>query len=264
MTDTPIDDAITSGRLRMDPRIRERRVAVRRDEGRRRLRVLIAAAGVVGAIGFTYGITRSPLLDVDEVRVRGAAMTTVDDLRQAGGLADHPQLADVDPVAVARAVEALPWVQEAQVVRHWPGDVEITIVERTPVAAVPAAEGGWSLVDRTGRVLALQPEAPEGLVQLAGAAAPSPGKQVTGPVRASLAVLDALPPSLSDRVNGLTLAEDGTLAVHARDLPIVRFGPPTQVRPKLVALATLVARTDLRGVDAIDVRVPTAPVLTRT
>lgn len=265
MTDAPIDgDAITTGRLRMDPRIRERRVAVRRDEGRRRLRMLAAAAGVVGAIAAAYGITRSPILDVDEVRVRGAAMTSLADLRRAGGLEDRPQLADVDPRAVARAVEALPWVHEARVVRHWPGDVEITLVERTPVATVPSRDGGWCLVDGSGRVLAVEIEAPAGLVQVAGAAAPAPGEQVGDAVRASLAVLDALPPSLSDRVNGITLADDGTLAVHARDLPIVRFGPPTQVRPKLVALATLVARTDLRGVEAIDVRVPTAPVLTRT
>ncbi len=51
--------------------------------------------------------------------------------------------------------------------------------------------------------------------------------------------------------------------VHAVDLPIIHFGPPTQVRPKLVALTTLIARANLKGVKAIDVRVPTAPVLSR-
>lgn len=266
MTDAPVDaEAVAAGgRLRMDPRIRERRVAVRRDEGRRRLRVVLATTGAVGALCLAYGITRSPLLDLDEVRVVGAVNTDVDELRRAGGLDGRPQLADVDPVAVATRVERLAWVQEAHVVRHWPGDVEIAIVERTPVAAVPAAAGGWALVDRTGRVLQTGAEAPAGMVQVAGPPAPAPGASVDDDVRASLAVLDALPPSLSARVNGLTLGDDGTLALHAVDLPIIRFGPPTQVRPKLVALATLVARTNLRGVDAIDVRVPTAPVLTRT
>lgn len=266
MTDAPVDAEPlgAGGRLRMDPRIRERRVAVRRDEGRRRLRVLIAAAGVVGAVGVAYGVTRSPLLDVDEVRVQGAVRTSADELRRAGGLDGQPQLADVDPVEVAVAVERLPWVQEADVVRHWPGDVEVRLVERTAVATIPAAAGGWSLLDRTGRVLAVDAAAPAGLVQVAGPPSAGPGEQVGDEVRASLQVLDAMPPSLSARVNGLTLAEDGTLELHATDMPVVRFGPPTQVRQKLVALATLVARTNLRGVAAIDVRVPTAPVLTRT
>jgi hypothetical protein len=47
-------------------------------------------------------------------------------------------------------------------------------------------------------------------------------------------------------------------------VPTVKFGRAEQVRAKLVALSTLVARTDLKGVRAIDVRVPTAPVLTRS
>lgn len=264
MSDAPIDDVAAGGRLRMDPRIRERRVAVRRDEGRRRLRALLATSGAVVLVGLAVGVTRSPLLDVDEVRVAGAAHTTHDEIVRAGGLAGQPQLADVEPADVADRLARLPWVEEAEVVRHWPGDVAITVVERTAVATMPAEAGGWSLVDRTGRVLEIVPEAPAGLVQVAAPPAPAPGQEVAEVARDSLAVLDALPPSLSDKVNGVTVHDDATLDLHAVGLPVIRFGPPTQIRPKLVALATLVARTDLRGVDAIDVRVPTAPVLTRT
>ena len=266
MSDAPIDGGVSLGtgpRLGMDPRIRERRVAIRRDEGRRRLHLLLGAGAVLAAIAASWGVTRSPLLDVDSVRVRGAATTSLDDIRRASGLDAKPQLADVDPDVVAARVERLPWVQEAQVERHWPGTVEVTLLERTPLAAVPSAAGGWALVDRTGRVLGAAPEPPPGMVQVAAAPAPPPGEEVGAHVRSSLSVLEILPPLLSDRVNGLTVADDGTLDVHAVDLPVIHFGPPTQVRPKLVALATLVARANLQGVKAIDVRVPTAPVLTR-
>ena len=37
-----------------------------------------------------------------------------------------------------------------------------------------------------------------------------------------------------------------------------------QIEPKLVALATLVTKAELARVRIIDVRVPTAPVLTRS
>jgi cell division protein FtsQ len=264
VSDAPVEELAAGGRLRMDPRIRERRVAVRRDEGRRRLRIVLAATAVAGVVAIAFGVTRSPLLDVDEVRVVGAVHTSHDDILRAGGLAGQPQLADVEPAEVAERLAALPWVEEARVVRHWPGDVAVTVVERTAVATLPAAAGGWALVDRTGRVLETVPEPPAGLVQVAARPAPGPGHEVVEAARDSLAVLDALPPSLSDKVNGVTVHDDGTLDVHAVGLPVIHFGPPTQIRPKLVALATLVARTNLRGVDAIDVRVPTAPVLTRT
>jgi len=46
-------------------------------------------------------------------------------------------------------------------------------------------------------------------------------------------------------------------------VPTVQFGPAAQVRAKLVALSTLLTRANLKGVRAIDVRAPTAPVLTR-
>jgi cell division protein FtsQ len=256
-------DAPTSPRLRMDPRIRERRVMVARDAGRRRLRMLLAAGAVAAALGGAYGITRTPMLDVDEVRVLGATQTPAAEIVRAGHLDHHPQLADVKPELVVADVERLPWVQEARVVRHWPKTVEVTVVERSPVATLPAAGGGWALVDGTGRVLSVTPEATPGLVQVAASPAPGPGAAVPTTTVGGLAVLDALPPSLSERVNGLTIAEDGAMDVHAVGLPVIHFGPPTAVRAKLVALTTLVARTNLKGVSAIDVRVPTAPVLTR-
>lgn len=259
MTDAPVGET----RLRMDPRIRERRVAVRRDEGRRRLRLLLAAGGVVLAIAIAYLVTRSPLLDVDRVDLRGAVNTTAADVERAAGLTGKPQLADLEPAVAVSKLERLPWVQEATVVRHWPGTVQVDLVERVPAATVPAAAGGWAVVDREGRVLATSAEPPPGLAQLAAPPAPTPGGEVTPDVQGALRVLDALPPSLSERVNGLTVNADGTIDVHAAGLPLIRFGPATQVRPKLVALATLVARTDLRGVESVDVRVPTAPVLTR-
>jgi cell division protein FtsQ len=263
VSETTTTSTTSPPRLRMDPRIRERRVAVQRDAGRRRLRLVIAGASVAGALGVAYGLTRSPVFDVDEVRVLGAARTTAAQIEKAGGLAGGPQLADVKPAVVAARLARLPWVQEAKVVRHWPGTVEVTLLERTPLATLPATAGGWALVDDTGRVLETMPEPAPGMVQVNAAPAPAPGEHVAAETLGALGVLDALPPSLSERVNGLTVAEDGVIDVHAVGLPTIHFGPPTAVRPKLVALTTLVARTNLKGVKAIDVRVPTAPVLTR-
>ncbi|MBW3555606.1 MAG: FtsQ-type POTRA domain-containing protein, partial [Actinobacteria bacterium] len=245
------------------PRIRERRVAVRRDAGRRRLKILIAGSSAAAAVGLAYGATRSPLLDVDTVRVEGAVRTDPDQARRAG-LLDRRQLADIDPARAAARIEALPWVQRATVVRHWPGTVQVSLLERTPVAAVPAPAQRWALVDVTGRVLAHEPAPPVDMPTVDTTdPVPAPGERVTEPTRAAVAVLDRLPPALHGRVIGVRLGTDRELEVTLAGGPPVRFGPVRQVQPKLVALATLLDRTELRGVTAIDVRVPTAPVLTR-
>lgn len=248
----------------MNPRIRERRLAVRRDAGRRRLRIVLATAGALAAVGGAYGVTRSPLLDVDTVRVQGATMTDPVATRRAGMLDRRRQLADIDPAATAVLIERLPWVEKATVTRHWPGTVEVSLLERTAVVAVPAPQRRWALVDLTGRVLAHQDQPPPGMATIeAPAPAPAPGQRVAAPTRAAVAVVNRLPASLQGRVSSVRLGADHELEVLLAEGPSVRFGPPQQVQPKLVALATLVSRTDLRRVVAIDVRVPTAPVLTR-
>lgn len=247
----------------LHPRIRERRLAVRRDAGRRRLKIVIVGSSAAAAIGLAYGVTRSPLLDVDTVRVEGAVRTDPAEARKAA-LLDHRQLADVDPAQTAARIEALPWVQRATVVRHWPGTVQVSLLERTPVAAVPAPAQRWALVDVTGRVLAHEPVAPADMPTIdTTEPAPGPGQRVAGATRAAVAVVDQLPPTLHGRVAGVRLGPDRELEVLLAGGPPVRFGPARQVHPKLVALATLVNRADLRNVAVIDVRVPTAPVLTR-
>jgi cell division protein FtsQ len=249
----------------MDPRIRERRVAVQRDQGRRRLRLLIAGASVLGVVAAVYATARSPLLDVDTIRVRGADNTLPAAVARAGGLHRHPQLVDIDPPVVARRIEELPWIQRATVVRRWPGTVEVSVLERSPLAAMPAEGGGWAMVDATGRVLEQAGEAPAGMPTVtAPAGAPEPGREVSTSTRGALVVLESMPGSLSARITSVAVDDGGELQLHLDGAPPVRFGPVTSVRSKLVAVATLLSRTNLKGVTGIDVRVPTAPVLTRT
>ncbi|MEA3078322.1 MAG: cell division protein FtsQ [Actinomycetota bacterium] len=257
-------DLVDVATPRMDPRIRERRVAVKRDEGRRRLRLLMAGVGALAVGAVVYAVLRSPLLDVDTIRVRGAANTTPAEVATAGGLDRHPQLVDLDSAKVATRIESLPWVQRATVARRWPGTVEVTLLERTPLAAVPG-DGGWAMVDATGRVLEVAAEAPAGMPTITTpVAAPPPGSRVSTSTRGGLLVLQSLPGSLTTRILGIDVDDQGGLQLRLDGAPTVRFGPPTSVRPKLVAVATLLSRTNLRGVTSVDVRVPTAPVLTRT
>jgi cell division protein FtsQ len=169
---------------------------------------------------------------------------------------------DVDPNDAARAIEALPWVAEARVVRHWPSTVEVTLLERSAVAVVPAGENGWVLVDSTGRILSEERDPPAELVKLHAEVSPGPPGSVVDPAsRGALGVFDALPAALNGRVTAMATAGDAvTLTIDGR--VAVSFGPPSGVHEKLIALETLLTRVDIKAVKTIDVRVPTAPVIT--
>lgn len=249
----------------MDPRFRERRVEVRREEGRRRLRVLvgITATVLVGTGG--WAATGSPLLDLDRVVVEGAVHTDPTEARFASGLRRGQRLIDVDEGAARRAVEALPWVERAVVDRRWPGEVRIRLVEREAVAVISAEGGGAALVDGRGRVLAHVDRPPPGLAVLTGLPPAGPPGTVLAPDGvAALSVAMALPEELRARITGVAPAGDrGEVEMVLSPGGRVRLGPPVDLDRKFDAIRAVLAQVDVANLAVLDVRRPDSPVLTR-
>ena len=160
----------TTTNARIDPRMRARRVEVLRSAGRRRLNRIVAGLVVVVLAAAGYGLTRSPLLDVDAIEVAGSARTPHVVVAAASGLELGSQMSDADLGLAADGVEALPWVETASITRRWPSTITIEVTEREPVVAVRAISGQWLLADRHGRVVHETARTPEGLVLVDGVA----------------------------------------------------------------------------------------------
>lgn len=265
MADTPAPAPRPAPGVVIDPRIRRRRIEVKREEGRRRLRVLVATLAVTATMAAGVGVTRSPLLDVDYVDVRGAASTPRSDLLEATGLAGHPLMVEVDSRRAERGAEALPWVLSARVRKDWPKTVRVDVVERRPVAVIPAGTGRWALADARGRVLAVGAAKPAGLPVIGNVVPPRRPGQMVGPrARAALAVIAAVPRPLRFRVADVATVAGGEVEVHL--LPpgaVARLGRPEDLEAKFLALTTVLDHVDHNRLAVVDVRVPAAPVLTR-
>ncbi len=273
----PLADATGPATPRwIDPRIRERRVAVTRAEGRRRLRILLTAVCIASAIGIAWLVVQSPLLAVDTVNVRGTTQESQAEVRAAADVHTGSALLFVDTGAVARRVEALPWVASAKVDRSLPNDLTITVVERAPVAwarqAVPKGSprgtlGAIVIVDRSGRVLSTAAAPPPGFPELLGVRR-VPGRGGTIEPPAPAAALAQLPDALRAQTASLTLHDDQAVlklaAVSGGAIPAageVRLGDLEDVGAKgAAALAVLdQLAADGQKVHYIDVRVPGAP-----
>ncbi|HEX5614162.1 MAG TPA: FtsQ-type POTRA domain-containing protein [Acidimicrobiia bacterium] len=243
----------------IDPRIRARRVAVVRAQGRRRLRILIVVAAVVVTSGIAYLVVESPLLDVDAVEVAGVAHLTPDAVVTAAAVPDGAALARLDTAAVAERVEALPWVASASVHRDFPGTVRIEVIERTPRAFVRADDGTVVLIGADGTVLGSAPSAPEGALEVLGLRrTPSAGSLLSPPGAAH--ALDALPDALAARVGTILLGEPGAVALGLRDGGAIRLGSLDDLVAKGAAAAAVLERLPAdAALDYIDVRVPSAP-----
>jgi cell division protein FtsQ len=261
----------------IDPRIASRRDAVRHDEGRRRARRIAVVAGTVVTVAAAAGMTRTPALDLDAVEVVGATRTPTEVVLATvadAGVVRGTAMTDLDVAVAEDALAELPWVLDASVRRVWPGTVRIDVRERVAAAAVTTADGvvlvaadGTVLDDLVVDDIALDDSALVAVTEVPDP--PAPGGVVGEATRPLLAVAAALPTTLRPMVAAVAPGAAGgvdlVLAASAGvpDGVRVALGAAADPGAAFVAVATVLDQVDLTCLASIDVRVPSAPVLTR-
>jgi cell division protein FtsQ len=245
-------------RVHVDPRIRERRIAVQRALGRRRLRILIVCSTAIVTLGLAFLVVHSPLLDVDRVQVVGTHELTAANVRGAARVHVHSPLMFLDTGAVARRVETLPWVERVSVRRDFPGTVRIVVTEYTPTAYVRVGNS-VVLIAANGRAIARVSRAPAGIVEVRGLrAAPAAGELLSPPEAAN--IVPRLPVALAQQVRAVDVSDAGIALVVARG-GVIRFGNADDLDAKgAAALAVLTQHGDT-PFSYIDVSTPSTPVL---
>jgi cell division protein FtsQ len=250
----------------VDPRMRSRRIGVRREAGRRRLRRATLVLAIVAAAVGSLAAARSPVLDVDQVTVSGAQRTDAAAVIRAAGIERGDPMIGVDAGAAADRVERLPWVGRVRVVRAWPATVKIEVHERAPAAVIQVTEARVALVDEGGRVLAIEPSGSEaqpadgGPVTLTGVdGRVAEGERLPLDARAALAVALAA----RERLPGVVASVSTELDAALVEGGTVRFGSADRIDDKLTAVETVLDQVDTGCLDTLDVRVPGSPALTR-
>lgn len=226
-----------------------------RARGRRRLLAILLAVAVLLAVA--YGVTRSPLLAIDTLRVRGTSHLTPQQVLDAAGVHDGDAIVWIDTGAAVAGIESLPYVRDASLARELPHTVRITVHERVPSAWVDGP-AGKVLVDRTGRVLETVDAPPPGIPQLLGASSiPPPGGTIDAQGAARVAgALNSLAAAATSTVEHT----DRGIVLHLVAGTEIRMGEATQIKTKLAAALAVLGALDGQPVSYVDVSVPTNPV----
>jgi len=222
----------------VEPRVAQRRKSVSEDRARHRLRRILIVIAVValGAVGLW--LIRSPMLSVSTITVTGAERSNPSQIIQDMGVAVGVPTIDIDAGAISAAVEAEPWVAEADVSVQWPGTVTVDVTEHVPVA--PARAGsGWVMLSREKTVLEDVGGPIEGLflVDIDVADVPIGGAVDDPMVAGALAFGSALRPDLGR--DAVISVEDGGLAAAVGGY-VVRLGRPIDLEAKALVLASLI------------------------
>ena len=237
--DAPLPGA--ARRPPVDPRIRARRIAVAREQGRRRLRVVLVLLSVIVIAGSGWLIVQSPFLDVDHIVVTGVPEARVAAVVAASGVHRHDALLLVSSGKVARRVEQVPGVGLVHVSRDFPGTVRISVRELGVALWTRVPAGGVALVGHDGRVLRYAAAPPPGVAELRGVTrVPAPGGRV---VRADVVdVMAQLPAALLDRVGAMSAVTTDDVRLYLIVGGEVRLGDLSSLHDKGAAAEAVIER----------------------
>ncbi len=261
-------DTITESRssVTMEPRIRDRRVEVRRAIGRKRLRMLIAGAAVMLVGVAVLAIVGSSLFGVraDQVEVIGAVYT---DREALGEIIDdvvgRPTLT-LDTERIEQQLRTIAWVEQARVRASFPHRLTIDIRERVPLATFSGSDGLFRVIDRHGRVLDVIRGEPVAylLLEIPEVDNLAQGQFTTRGPAAAAELVQALTPGIRQRVQAMEVAQDGSELVvvmapweGSADTAAVRvhFGSTSDLLVKLVRLEAVLETAAQRNATEIDV-----------
>jgi cell division protein FtsQ len=242
----------------IEPRMRERRVQVRRAQSRKRLK-WIAGGFVLVLVGIgALALLGSSMFAVREenVAVVGAVYTDRADLQVViDDLVGTPTLL-VDTQTAEDDLEQIAWVDEAKVTVSFPHSVSIELRERQAMATYQGPDARFRVLDREGRVLDVIEKYPIAYVLITGpdpvdleegqfapkgyVAAAELAKNLTGSVRGQV-------------VNIEVTANGSSLTMWLTDGSDVRFGEARDLFTKLVRLETRLVLEPEREPGPIDV-----------
>jgi cell division protein FtsQ len=239
----------------IEPRMRERRLAVKRARGRKRLMWVGVACGVVLVLVAALAIVGSGWFAVeeDQVTVTGNVYTDPAALQAViDDLVGTPVLR-VDTEAAEDQLRSIAWVEDARVHVAFPHSATIEIREREALTTYQGPDGRFRVLDRQGRVLDVLDMYPLAYVLISGPDSVDLdiGEFAPQGYAAASELAKSLTVSVRGRVDHLSVIADGSdLTLVMNNGMQVRFGEARELITKLVRLETVLAEMRREAIEA--------------
>ena len=249
--------------VEINPRIQERRIEIIRAKGKRRLRILLTVVVSVLLSLAAVLISKSSLLDVDEVVVVGADSELEELIVAIANIPKSKPLLEVDTQSIMERIKRIPNVKGAKVSRSFGGKVTISVTLRKP-SVLLSNLGEWFLVDLDGRVLERVSELPPNLeypIVEGNFDDLKVGEWVPEQALYAIELAANLPSVLLADISFVSTNEGIELMLFGEGK--ILFGDNEALESKILAASTILEQVDLAELIHIDVRTPDKPVLCR-
>ena len=235
-------------------RFRQRRIAIRRAAGRRRLRWFSVVGIAVAVVLVVLLLLTSPILSIRNVQVEGNVYADPTVLGEVISDLKGEPILTADLHGAELRLEAIPWVREVSLSSHLPSRVLIQIVEREPIGFYRAVDGFNRVIDRDGRVLDVIEGDPLDYVPIRGTGPNlSAGDSVGQPFLGAAQLVNALPSDLRARLVSMAVSAEGEVSMTLTDEVEVLFGRPDDFQTKLVGVVNEIKKQGSSKYAIIDV-----------
>lgn len=224
----------------------------------------------------TYGgfrLANSSWFDLQFVEVQGQDRLDQESILEATGLFAGQNLLHIRTNEVAEKVETLAYVKDARVRRRFPNRVDVSIIERAPVAMVMIENERW-LIDGEGALLEnigkIETEQTQWPVIIAGpfVEAPKLGALTKDEgLLAALTFLRQVDPYFMENILRIEAESVAEMKLIHRDGLKVFIGPPENLPQKLQFYEEILIKNavtcNARTLEYVDLRYDTQPIIKR-
>lgn len=246
--------ASASDKAAMEPRMRARRIAVRRAAGRRRLKITVVVAVVLLLLVAGFGVMASSAFRVKTIATEGVQYANPDQLKSIIDDVRGTPMLLVDERAIRQQLESIAWVESARVFTDFPSTVVFDIRERQPLAFYIGGDGAIRVIDRESRVLDVITGMPIDYAHITSVGPDvGAGQFAGGPYADAAQYVVALPAEIRARLTSMSVdPATGDITMVLDERVTVRLGDGSDKQAKLVRLLQRV-RDGLDGIVGIDV-----------
>ncbi len=256
----PVAESEEQGRISIvdkdepDARFEARIRGQKRRERIKKQRWIVAAGSGVGIAFVVIIILASPILKIQNVEFEGKIYTSDSKADQVTKILRSQTIFSVESGKVRQILSQDPWVDDVRVTTHFPRRVVVEISERQPVVWFLGVDNRARIIDASGHVISVTVGRPTKYLQVTGVGPSLLAGAVADDVyRATAQLYVALPDEIRSKARELGVSVSGEISLTLKSGTLVRFGPPTNLQNKLVAVVVLLRRQDPAALAVIDV-----------
>lgn len=239
---------------RPDHSFEDRQRRSQRRERLKKVKWVKLAIAVVALVVVVAALLASPIFAIRSVTVEGNVYTSPSVLASVQKTLKGASVFTVDTGSARELLLTDPWVSDVRITTRFPGRALVEIAERVPVIWYVGDDQKARIVDARGHVIAVLAGWPTKYLRVTGIGASlEPGAVADDVYRAAAQLVIALPDELRLLVKSLEVSRGGELEMNLTGGTLVRFGPPNDLRSKLVAVVVLLRRQNPSTLAVIDV-----------